>query len=129
MKTCCRTRSGARNHLAVACISLFLSAWTAQSALGADDTGEAEAGRSADDPLFALLGEMLDDPGYDHLVMDISWDEVAKYVVATPDTADVWAALLEKHPTRFLFGTDSVAPLNWDRYAKTYGTTSPYGSA
>ena len=77
------------------------------------------------DEHIALLEEMLNDPRYDHVVMDISWDEVAKYVVATPDTADVWAALLEKHPTRFLFGTDSVAPLNWDRYAKTYVDYGP----
>ena len=77
------------------------------------------------DEHVALLEEMLDDPGFDHVVMDISWDEVAKYVVATADTAAVWAALIEKHPTRFLFGTDSVAPLNWDRYAKTYVDYGP----
>ena len=77
------------------------------------------------DEHVALLEEMLNDARYDHVVMDISWDEVAKYVVATPDTAAVWAALLEKHPTRFLFGTDSVAPLNWNRYAKTYVDYGP----
>ena len=77
------------------------------------------------DEHVALLEEMLTDPRYDHVVMDISWDEVAKYVVATADTAEVWAALIEKHPTRFLFGTDSVAPLNWDRYAKTYTDYEP----
>ena len=33
--------------------------------------------------------------------------------------------MIEKHPTRFLFGTDSVAPLNWDRYAKTYVDYEP----
>ncbi len=77
------------------------------------------------DEHLKLLDELLSDERFDHVVMDISWDEVAKYAVATPDTADVWAALLEKHPTRFLFGTDSVAPLNWDRYAKTYGDYGP----
>lgn len=72
-----------------------------------------------------LLDEMLDDERFDHVVMDISWDEVAKYAVATEETTAAWAALMEEHPTRFLFGTDSVAPLNWERYAKTYADYAP----
>ena len=55
-----------------------------------------------------LLDELLSDARYDHVVLDISWDEVAKYVVADAQTAAAWAALIEEHPTRFLFGTDSV---------------------
>ena len=39
---------------------------------------------------------------------DISWDEVAKYVVATPDTVKAAAALIKRFPDRFLFGTDEV---------------------
>ena len=72
-----------------------------------------------------LLDEMLDDERFAHVVMDISWDEVAKYAVATEETTAAWAALMEEHPTRFLFGTDSVAPLNWQRYAKTYADYAP----
>ena len=67
-----------------------------------------------------LLERMLQDERYDHVAMDISWDEVAKYVVADAATADAWAALIEEHPSRFLFGTDSVAPPDWDGYAQTY---------
>ena len=78
----------------------------------------------ADEHLM-LLDEMLSDERFDHVVMDISWDEVAKYAVATGVTAAAWAALIEKHPTRFLFGTDSVAPLNWNRYVKTYVDYEP----
>ena len=78
----------------------------------------------ADEHLL-LLDEMLSDERFDHVVMDISWDEVAKYAVATGVTAGAWAALIEKHPTRFLFGTDSVAPLNWNRYVKTYVDYEP----
>ncbi len=72
-----------------------------------------------------LLDELLSDARYDHVVLDISWDEVAKYVVADAQTAAAWAALIEEHPTRFLFGTDSVAPASWDRYAKTYVDYQP----
>ena len=74
---------------------------------------------------LTLLDEMLSDSRFDHVTMDISWDEVAKYVVGDDDVAAAWAALIEKHPTRFLFGTDSVAPLNWDRYARTHAVYRP----
>ena len=74
---------------------------------------------------LTLLDEMLGDSRFDHVTMDISWDEVAKYVVSNDDVAAAWAALLEKHPTRFLFGTDSVAPFNWDGYAKTHVVYQP----
>ena len=69
---------------------------------------------------LALLDEMLGDSRYDHVMLDISWDEVARYVVRDADTLAAWAALIEKHPTRFLFGTDSVAPSDWDAYARTH---------
>ena len=74
---------------------------------------------------LALLDEFLGDPRYDHVTMDISWDEVAKYVVADEATTAAWAALIERHPTRFLFGTDSVAPANWEGYAATYTAYQP----
>ncbi len=74
---------------------------------------------------LALLDAMLSDPRYDQVVLDISWDEVARYVVRDSATTSAWAALIEKHPTRFLFGTDSVAPLNWDAYARTYVAYRP----
>ena len=77
------------------------------------------------DEHLALLDEMLSDARYDHVVLDISWDEVAKYAVADAHSTAAWAALIEKHPTRFLFGTDSVAPSDWDRYAKTYVDYQP----
>ena len=73
----------------------------------------------------ALLDGMLDDPACAHVTMDISWDEVAKYVVADDDVLDAWVTLIEEHPTRFLFGTDSVAPKNWQAYAKTYEMYQP----
>ncbi len=77
------------------------------------------------DQHLSLLDEMLGDPRYDHVMLDISWDEVAEYVVRDADTAAAWAVLIEKHPTRFLFGTDSVAPSNWDAYARTHEVYRP----
>ena len=72
-----------------------------------------------------LLDEMLGDAHYDQVMLDISWDEVARYVVRDADTVAAWAALIEKHPTRFLFGTDSVSPSDWESYARTYEVYQP----
>ena len=72
-----------------------------------------------------LLDRMLRDPRYDHVALDISWDEVARYIVSNNDTAQVWATLIAEHPTRFLFGTDSVAPANWEAYATTHTLYGP----
>lgn len=72
-----------------------------------------------------LLNDMLDNSRYDHVMLDISWDEVAEYVVQDHNTMNGWISLLEKHPSRFLFGTDSVAPKDWDGYAKTHEIYEP----
>jgi hypothetical protein len=57
-----------------------------------------------------ILEAMLADPALAHVNFDISWDEVAKYAIATPEATARVAALLNKYPDRFLFGTDTVAP-------------------
>ena len=57
-----------------------------------------------------IVEAMLTDPALSHLSFDISWDEVAKYAVATPESITRVAAMLNKYPDRFLFGTDTVAP-------------------
>ncbi len=54
------------------------------------------------------------------VMFDISWDEVAKYVVATPDSLKVVADVINRYPDRILFGTDSLAPKNEQEYRKTY---------
>ena len=63
-----------------------------------------------------LLDALLSDEAFSHVHCDLSWDEVAKYVVRDEDSLTAWAALLERHPDRFLFGTDSVAPRDRDGY-------------
>lgn len=57
-----------------------------------------------------LLRDMLTDPTLNHLHFDISWDEVAKYAVASPETIQRTADLINAFPDRFVFGTDNVAP-------------------
>ena len=59
---------------------------------------------------LAIVEAMLTDPAFNHVNFDISWDEVAKYAVATPESIARVAAALNKYPDRFLFGTDTVAP-------------------
>ncbi len=60
--------------------------------------------------LFETVDGMLSDPALSHVLFDISWDEVAKYAVATPESITRVAMMLNKYPDRFLFGTDTVAP-------------------
>ena len=57
-----------------------------------------------------IVEAMISDPGLSHLNFDISWDEVAKYAVASPESVARVAAMLNRHPDCFLFGTDTVAP-------------------
>ncbi|HET7083452.1 MAG TPA: amidohydrolase family protein [Rhizomicrobium sp.] len=57
-----------------------------------------------------ILGELLRDPAFKHLYFDISWDEVAKYAISSPEIEKRTAALFNKFPDRFIFGTDVVAP-------------------
>ena len=53
---------------------------------------------------------MVTDPGLRHAGFDISWDEVGKYAIASPESIERVGSMLNRHPDRFLFGTDTVAP-------------------
>ena len=57
-------------------------------------------------------------PGYLTLYFDISWDEVAKYIVASPVATAIMADLMHRYPDRFLFGADEVAPANQSAYLR-----------
>ncbi len=82
-----------------------------------------------------ILEAMLTDPGLAHVSFDISWDEVAKYAVSSPDAIARVAAMLNRHPDRFLFGTDTVAPAGpapyyavFDMWAPVWRLLSPEAS-
>jgi hypothetical protein len=72
-----------------------------------------------------LLEVALADPELQHICIDISWDEVAKYIVASPEGIKAMAAVINKYPTRFLFGSDEVAPSTQEKYLKVYNMYTP----
>jgi hypothetical protein len=73
----------------------------------------------------ANLAAILQDPAFSHVNFDISWDEVAKYIVSSPEAIRIAADLINQYPDRFLFGTDEVAPSNQEAYLKVYFQYSP----
>jgi len=73
----------------------------------------------------ARLAEILGDPAFRHVYFDISWSEVAKYIVATPESTRIAADLLNRYPDRFLFGTDEVAPPDQPTYLRVYYQYEP----
>jgi len=73
----------------------------------------------------ANIEAMLGDPSFNHVYFDISWDEVAKYLVATPASTQIAADLMNRYPDRFLFGTDEVAPSSQQKYLKIYYQYAP----
>jgi predicted TIM-barrel fold metal-dependent hydrolase len=73
----------------------------------------------------AILESLLKDPALANLNFDISWTEVAKYIVATPESTQISADLINRYPNRFLFGTDEVAPQDQEKYLKIYDMYAP----
>ena len=73
----------------------------------------------------AEIEAILSDPAFSHIYVDISWDEVAKYIVASPEATKAMAALIERYPERFLFGTDSAAPADQSGYLKVFYQYDP----
>ena len=73
----------------------------------------------------AQLSAILADPQFSHVYFDISWNEVAKYLVATPESTRIAADLINRYPDRFLFGTDEVAPPNQEQYLRVYYQYQP----
>jgi hypothetical protein len=73
----------------------------------------------------AIVEAMLTDPALAHVNFDISWDEVAKYAVATPESIARVSGMLNKYPDRFLFGTDTVAPAGPAPYYAVFDMWAP----
>lgn len=74
------------------------------------------------------LDALLSEPDFKHVNIDISWDTVAHQLTLTngkPDKAKMqeWADLFNKHPDRFLFGSDALSPNSgaaWNSTANAY---------
>ena len=74
---------------------------------------------------IGMIESIVSDPAYNHVYFDISWDEVAKYVVSTPETTKRVADALNRHPDRFLFGSDTVAPKSAEKYYAVFDMYNP----
>jgi hypothetical protein len=73
----------------------------------------------------AQLAEILSDPTFSNVCFDISWDEVAKYIVHSPESTQIAASLMNRYPDRFLFGSDEVAPSDQQKYLSVYNQYEP----
>ncbi len=78
---------------------------------------------------LAIMERGLANPALKNLYVDLSWDEAAKYIVASPETIRATADLIARYPDRFLFGTDEVAPPNQQKYLKVYDLYAPLFAA
>jgi hypothetical protein len=74
---------------------------------------------------FGQIEAILRDPDFPNVYVDISWDEVAKYFVASPEATKGLADLMQRHPDRFLFGTDAAAPADQSKYLKVFHQYGP----
>ena len=72
-----------------------------------------------------MMERVLASPALAHLHLDISWDEVAKYILSSPEATEATADLINRYPDRFLFGTDEVAPTEQATYMKVYDMYQP----
>jgi predicted TIM-barrel fold metal-dependent hydrolase len=78
---------------------------------------------------LAIVDAILRDPDFHHVNVDISWDETAKYIVASPESLRQWAELIERYPDRFLFGSDTAAPADQSKYLKIFNMYEPLWKA
>ncbi len=74
---------------------------------------------------LAIVEKICSSPELRHVYMDISWDEVAKYVTESPEATRRTADMINRCPDRFLFGTDVVAPASVDAMVAVYDAYAP----
>src|SRR5215475_8411211 len=72
---------------------------------------------------------MLSDSALPNVYVDISWDETAKYFVNDPQSTKALAAAIERHPDRFLFGSDAAAPPDQSKYLRVFNLYAPLWNA
>jgi predicted TIM-barrel fold metal-dependent hydrolase len=72
-----------------------------------------------------IVEAMVSDLTLSHVYFDISWDEVAKYAVSSPEAIENTSAMLNKYPDRFLFGTDNVAPADQATQLRVFDMWAP----
>jgi hypothetical protein len=85
----------------------------------------SEASATRNPTQMEIVEAIVTDPAFNHVSFDISWDEVAKYAVATPESINRVVTILNKYPDRFLFGTDTVAPAGPGPYFAVFDIWAP----
>jgi predicted TIM-barrel fold metal-dependent hydrolase len=78
---------------------------------------------------LAMVERAIARPDMKHVYIDLSWDEVAKYIVASPEAVKATADMINRYPDRFLFGTDEVAPATQEKYLTVYDLYAPLRAA
>jgi predicted TIM-barrel fold metal-dependent hydrolase len=87
---------------------------------------QATPGAMQRSPTYREIVEaVLNDPALSHVYFDISWDEVAKYLVSSTDAINGTVAVFNRYPDRFLFGTDTVAPSDPSAQRRIYEMWAP----
>jgi len=74
---------------------------------------------------LGIVERLLTNPAMSHVYLDISWDETAKYITSSPEVIQAVADHIDRHPDRYLFGTDEVAPTDQQKYLKVYDLYAP----
>ncbi len=72
-----------------------------------------------------IVESIVKDPAMRHVNFDISWDEVAKYAVSSPEVSARVVALFNQYPDRFVFGSDTVAPASAEKYYAVFDMWAP----
>jgi hypothetical protein len=72
-----------------------------------------------------MVTSLIEDPTLPNLYFDLSWKVVADYVVSSEASLAATAALLNRFPDRFLFGTDALAPPDQRSYLEVYTEYEP----
>jgi predicted TIM-barrel fold metal-dependent hydrolase len=72
-----------------------------------------------------IVEEILNDPTMKHVFFDISWDEVAKYILSSPQALENTTSIINRFPDRFLFGSDVVAPSSPEMYYAVFNMYAP----
>ena len=66
------------------------------------------------------LRAMLADSRFRHVHIDLSWSLVAARLVENKQTLLEWIQLINDYPSRFLYGSDALAPMDGERWNQTY---------
>jgi hypothetical protein len=67
-----------------------------------------------------LVQEILEHERCSHVHIDLSWDVVAERITKDKETCAKWAALIERFPDRFLYGSDSLEAKDIHTVSNTY---------